>query len=162
MTGPLTPGQARIRHRKAFDEFYRAYPRKVSPTEAERAFTDLCEREGDTNFPAMLIAKAKAYALTVDPSDLKYVPAPHSWLRQGRYDDQDLFTNKREQELQWLRDCYRRADVKAVENRFQVAFPKQYPPDDMTDPAAIKLWFKATAQQWITQIAIDKLGAKGE
>lgn len=154
MSSSLTPAQARNKWRKQFDQFWAAFPKKVAPTEAERVFADLCERGTD---PGLLISKAKAYAKTVDPKDMQYVPSPHSWLRQGRYEDEDLFTNQREQELVWLRECWRKADVKAVENRFHVCFPKTYPPDEMTDPDAIRLWYRATAQAWITQVAKDKL-----
>lgn len=155
----MTPAQIRAKYRSAFEQFYRAYPRRVAPTEAERAFADLCSRGAE---PEHLIAKAKAYATTVDPKDMKYVPSPASWLKQGRYDDEDLFVNKRQQELIWLRECWRKADIRAVENRFHVTFPKQYPPEDITDPAEIKLWFKAAAQLWITQIAQEKLGVGKE
>lgn len=156
MTGRPSPAESRRTNLEAFRQFWAAYPKKIAPTEAEKVFRETVDRGVD---PDYLIAKAKAYGLTVDPNDLRYVPSPHSWLRQGRYDDADLFTSKRESELEWMRDCYRRVDVKAVENRFGVAFPKSYPPDDVTDPAAIKMWFKATARAWISKIASEKLGA---
>jgi hypothetical protein len=158
VSGGETPAQIRAKYRSAFEQFYRVYPRRVAPTEAERVFADLCARGTD---PAYLIARAKAYAETVDPKDMRYVPAPHSWLKQGRYEDEDLFTNQREQELVWLRECWRKADVKAVESRFFVTFPKQYPPEEITDPDAIRLWYKAAAQAWITQVVREKLAGIG-
>lgn len=151
----LTPGQAKAKHAAAFDEFYRAYPKRVAPSEAARAFAEICESGVD---PVHLIAKARAYAMQCDPNDLTYVPSPHSWLRQGRYDDQDLFCNKRESEREWLRQQWRDANVSAVESRFHVTMEKVYPPDDLTDPDAIRLWYKATAQEWIAKIAQEKMG----
>jgi hypothetical protein len=152
----LTPGEARKRNRAAYDQFWSAYPKKIAPTEAERAFSETVERGID---PELLIKKARAYAASVDPSDLRYVPSPHSWLRQGRYGDADLFTNQIEQEHEWFRQCWRDANVKAIENRYHVTFDKSYPPEEMTDANAIKLWYRETARAWITQVASDRLNS---
>lgn len=155
----LTPSQARNKNRGAFDQFWKAYPKKIAPTEAERAFTDIVEKGAD---PDYVIKKARAYALTVDPTDLKYVPSPHSWLRQGRYDDLDLFTNQLEAEKEWLRECWRTANVKAVEDRYHVTFEKQYPPEEMTDPKAIKLWYQEMARAWISKIVEEQVLCRQE
>lgn len=155
----LTPGEARKKNRAAFDMFWKAYPKKIAPTEAERVFSEVVEKGAD---PDYLIKKARAYALTVDPTDLKYVPSPHSWLKQGRYDDADLFTNQLEAEKEWLRECWRTANVKAVEDRYHVTFDKQYPPDDMADPAAIKLWYQETARAWISKVVEEQVLCREE
>lgn len=149
----LTPAEARRRNRQAFDMFWSSYPKKIAPTEAERAFTEMVQRGVN---PEHLISKARAYAKTVDPADLRYVPAPHSWLRQGRYDDEDLFTNQVEQEREWLRQCWRDINVRAVENRYHIRFDKVYPPEDMTDADAINLWYRETARAWISKVAMEK------
>lgn len=154
MSGSPTPAEARKRNRKAFDLFWAAYPRKVAPSEAERTFSDMVSQGVN---PDHLIAKARAYARTVDPANLRYVPAPHSWLRQGRYDDEDLFTNQVEQEREWFRQCWRDINVRAIENRYHVTFDKQYPPEEMKDVDAIKLWYRETARAWITQMASEKI-----
>ena len=149
-----TPSETRKLNRGAYDQFWAAYPRKIAPTEAERAFSEVVQRGVS---PELLVAKARAYAATVDPSDLRFVPSPHSWLRQGRYDDEDLFTNQREQQNEWFRQCWRDCNVKAVEDRYHIIFDKQYPPEDMTDVEAIKLWYRETARAWIAEIASAKL-----
>lgn len=154
MPDRLTPAQARKKNRPAFDQFWAAFPKKVAPTEAERVFTDLVERGAD---PEHLIKKARAYAATVDPADMRYVPSPHSWLKQGRYDDADLFTNQVEAEKEWFRQCWRDVNVKAVENRYHVTYEKQYPPDEMSDTAAIAFWYKEKARQWIAQVCEEVL-----
>lgn len=154
VSGSPTPAEARKRNRKAFDLFWAAYPRKVAPSEAERTFSDMVSQGVN---PDHLIAKARAYARTVDPANLRYVPAPHSWLRQGRYDDEDLFTNQVEQEREWFRQCWRDINVRAIENRYHVTFDKQYPPEEMKDVDAIKLWYRETARAWITQMASEKI-----
>lgn len=148
MTGGKTPAEIRRKNRKAFDLFWSAYPRKVAPTEAERVFSDIVQSGQD---PEYLIQKARYYAATVDPNDLRYVPAPHAWLRQGRYDDEDLFTNQASQEREWFRQCWKDCNVKAIENRYHVTFEKQYPPDGMQDADAIKLWYRETARAWISK-----------
>lgn len=137
--------------------FWNVYPKKIAPTEAERAFTDVVVAGAD---PEHLVKKARAYALTVDPTDLKYVPSPHSWLKQGRYDDEDLFSNQLEAEKNWLRAQWVSANVKAVEDRYHVTYEKQYPPEDLTDPAALKLWFRETARAWITSIKDERVASE--
>jgi hypothetical protein len=151
----LTTSSAdRALNRGAYDQFWAAFPRKVAPTEAERAFSEVVQRGVS---PDLLVAKARAYAATVDPSDLRFVPSPHSWLRQGRYDDQDLFTNQLEQQREWFRQCWRDCNVKAVEDRYHITFDKVYPPEEMTDVDAIKLWYRETARAWISEMAGEKL-----
>lgn len=156
MSDRETPGQIRAKYRSAFDQFYKVYPRRVAPSEAERVFADLCHKGAD---PAYLVGKARAYAGTVDPDDLKYVPSPANWLKHGRYDDQDLFTNQREQEQEWLRECWRKTDVRAVENKFHITYPKQYPPENLTTPDQIKMWFQSTARAWIAEVAEERKDA---
>lgn len=151
-----TTGEDRRKNRPAYDQFWSAYPKKIAPTEAERAFTEIVSKGID---PEFIIKKARSYAATVDPADLRYVPAPHAWLRQGRYDDQDLFTNQASQEREWFRQCWRDCNVKAIENRYHITFDKQYPPDEMTDADAIKLWYRETARAWIAQVAQEKTKA---
>lgn len=122
--------------------------------DAELAFADLAVTEEDAK---VLIQKARSYAASVEGTDLKFVPAAHSWLRAGRYDDPDLFTSNTEQEREWFRQCWRDVNTKAVENRYHVRFDKQYPPDDVTTADAISTWYRETARAWISQIAQEKL-----
>lgn len=149
----MTPGELRAKNRRHFKEFWKAFPKKVAINDAERAFTATVE--GTTTRPGVdpehLIAKAKAYSRTVDPDDLKYVPSPASWLSAGRYDDQDLFTNQREQEVSWLKDQWRTANTRAVEDRFHISFPKQYPPDDLPEEK-MTFWYREKAREWITSV----------
>jgi len=154
---PLTGRAAREKNREAFKLFFSAYPKKTANAEAERTFTEIVENGVS---PDLLIQKARAYARTVDPSNLKYVPAPHSWLKFGRYEDQDLFSNQAEQEREWLRECWRNCNIKAVENRYHVIYEKDYPPDDMTDPDAIALWYRETARAWITKVYEEMIACR--
>lgn len=157
MTGPLKPSEIRAKNRRAYDLFWAAYPKKVAPTEAERAFSEVVERGAD---PEHLIKKARAYAESINPADMRYVPSPHAWLRQGRYDDVDLFTNEIEQEHQWLRQCWRDANVTAVEERFHIKFEKAYPPEGMLDTDAINLWYRETARAWITKVYEEMIACR--
>jgi hypothetical protein len=148
----LTPSQLQLKHRKSFEAFWSAYPRKVAPREAERIWADMAEFKGlDT---ARVIQAARDYASRC--GDLEFVPAPHRWLQQGRYDDADLFSDEKAQELTFFRQCWKTANIRAVENRYHVTMPKQYPPDDMTNPADIEFWYRATCQAWIVKVAEEK------
>ncbi|MDM2418378.1 hypothetical protein PP577_18450 [Mycobacteroides abscessus] len=149
MSEQLTIGQVRKKHAKRFKEFYAAYPKHVGPTEAEEVFAKLVEYEGLD--PVKLIQSAKNYAMSVG-QDLTYVPAPASWLKKGRYDDVDLFADERAAQINWLKQQWKTANVKAVEDRYHVTMPKQYPPDDITTEAAIEFWYRETARAWIHEV----------
>jgi hypothetical protein len=147
----LTSGEARAKNRQNFLAFWDAYPKHQAINEAERVFSEVVEgtssRPGVD--PVMLIAKARAYARNVDPGELEYVPFAHKWLREGRYDDADLFTDQRAAEKEWLRGCYQRCDVKAVENRLRVKMPRVNLPDELTDQDEIRTWYKGQCRLWI-------------
>lgn len=151
----LSPAQARAKNRHHFQAFWEAYPKHQAVNEAERVFSDVVEgtpsRPGVD--PVLLIQKARAYAHNVDPNELEYVPMAHKWLRDGRYEDADLFTDQRMAEKEWLRGCYQRCDVAAVENRFHVKMPRVNLPDDVTEPDAIRQWYKRQAQSWILSMS---------
>jgi len=71
--------QNRIRDR-LFDEFWNAYPRKLSIGSAEQAFAQARQSVD----PNLIIEKLKTY---VWPDDLRYVPSPARWLRDRRWED---------------------------------------------------------------------------
>lgn len=152
ISGALTPAQAVKKHTEAFGRFYAAFPKHVAPSEAARVFADLCEKGAD---PVQLIRAARAYADRVG-TDLTYVPSPHSWLKQGRYEDADLFTDEKGAEKAWLVRCWQTVNVAAVENKYHVSYPKTYPPEDMTADG-IDVWYKATARAWIDTIYREKI-----
>lgn len=157
----LTPAEARAKNRTHFLAFWEVYPKHVKVNEAERVFSEVVEgtpsRPGVD--PVMLVQKARAYARNVNPSELQYVPDPHKWLRDGQYEDNDLFTDQRAAEKEWLRGCYQRCDVVAVENRLKIKMPRVNLPEGMEDPTEIRQWYKRQVQSWILEQAkrIEKL-----
>ena len=159
--GTLTDGEKRAALRMHFDQFWKAYPRKVGINEAERSY---CAAVYGTETrpgvdPVMLNEKARAYAENLDPNDVKYAPYPAKWITDGHYEDSDLFTDQREQELIWLRGCYKRCDVEAVEKRLGVTYPYKPLPPGMVDPDDIKRWHKAQVRSWITDMR-EKLSSE--
>jgi hypothetical protein len=148
----LTPSELRNKHRKQFESFWAAYPRKVAPAEAEKTFAEMVEYRGLD--PVHVINAARNYALS--GPDLQYVPAPHSWLKQGRYDDADLFTDEQAAQRNWLVQQWKTANVKAVENRYHVTMPKSYPPEDIAKED-IPFWYREKCREWITEIYKEKV-----
>ncbi|AQT25749.1 hypothetical protein EniyanLRS_75 [Mycobacterium phage EniyanLRS] len=144
----------RNKFRAAFDAFWAEYPKHSKIDEAEVAFYRVCEKGTD---PAELVLKARAYARTVDPEDLRYVPAPSAWLRDGAYANADLFTTDAEEERAWFKKQWETANVTAVENRYQVTFPKAYPPDDITSEAQFNFWFREKCREWIAEVYRSKV-----
>lgn len=152
--GGLTDGEKRNALRMHFEAFWKAYPRKVGINEAQNAYMRAVygteTREGVD--PAFLNEKARAYAQNLDPNDLKYAPYPAKWITDGHYEDSDLFTDELQQKIEWLRGCYKRLDVKAVEQRLGVTYPYKPLPPGMVDPADIKRWHTANVRAWITEM----------
>ncbi|APQ42181.1 hypothetical protein PBI_MRMAGOO_78 [Mycobacterium phage MrMagoo] len=149
----LTPAQARKKHQSTFDEFWTAYPRHTHINEAANEWAKLMETGRD---PLPIIGAARRYAASVAGTDMKYVPGPHNWLKAGQYDDSDLFQDERQAQVTWLKQMWKTANVKAVENKYHVTMPKQYPPDEMTDPQAIEFWYREQARSWITEMYKEK------
>jgi hypothetical protein len=70
----------------AFDQWYRAYPRKKAPKEAARAFEKLRSAR-EITFSG-LIAATERYASEVNawPRDRRqFIPYPATWLNKGSY-----------------------------------------------------------------------------
>lgn len=152
--GQLTPAGARGKNRPYFKAFWDAYPKHTNIGETERVFSEVVE--GSPSRPAvdpvMLINKAKAYARNINPDEMQYVPSPHNWLRDGRWEDRDLFTDSKDAEKEWINGCWQRCDVAAVENRLRVKMPRINVPDGMSDPVEIKQWYRRQVQAWITDM----------
>lgn len=148
----LTPAQARKKHESTFNRFMAAYPRRTHHAEAANAWARLMEQGED---PVPIVRAAQAYAAT-NP-DLKYISAPHRWLEAERYHDADLFQDEKAALTAWLKQMWREANVKAVENKFHISMPKRYPPDDITSAEAIRFWHKQACRDWITEVYRSKV-----
>lgn len=148
MTAPLTPAQARHKHKATFDRFYMAYPRKTHGTEAATAWAKLMESGAD---PVRIVKAATAFAAKLG-TDLTYCPGPHRWLENGRYEDADLFEDEQAAIKVWFQQQSRTANVKAVQDRLHITMPKQYPPDDITTPDGIRFWYQQQAKAWIREV----------
>lgn len=151
----LTPAEARAKNRTHFLAFWAVYPKQQAVNEAERVFSEVVEGTPSRPpvDPVMLVEKARAYARNINPGELEYVPMPHKWLREGRYEDADLFSDQKRAEKEWLRGCYQRCDQAAVENRLHIKMPRQNLPEGMTDRDEIRQWYKRRVQAWILEQA---------
>lgn len=152
MSETLTPAQARHKHKATFDRFWMAYPRKTHINDAANSWARLMESGAD---PVKIVKAATSFAGKVGP-DLQYCPGPHRWLEGGRYEDADLFEDESAARIAWLKQMWQEANVRAVENRFHISMEKEYPPDSVTAPEAIRFWHKQRARSWITSVAISK------
>jgi hypothetical protein len=140
---------------KAFQQFWKVYPRQVGSTAAAKAFRDLVNDQGFD--PEYLIARARDYAESVDPKDLRYVPQPAGWLRDGRYDDTDLFTDQVRAKRQFFTRAWRYADVKALYDEYGLIYKKPAPPDGLSDEE-LKKWDIDQKKLWIAEKAREYLG----
>lgn len=154
MPPKLTPAQARKKHSASFQQFWATYPRHTHVNEANDAWAKLMEDDADPN---RIIGAARRYAASVAGTDMKYVPGPHNWLKAGQYDDADIFQDERQAIKTWYQQQWKTANVKAVQDRLHVTMPKIYPPDDITDPDAIRFWFRTQAQSWIMTTYKEKV-----
>jgi hypothetical protein len=75
----------------AFDEFWEAYPKRVSKGQARQAFAKACKIAS----AAEIIAGALRFAdhLKSEGTQMKYIPYPATWLNGERWED-ELFSNE--------------------------------------------------------------------
>lgn len=139
--------ELRAKHLDAFAEFFSAYPRKVDQARSNDEFIALAEDGVD---PQLLVEKAKSYAANVDPSKLQYVPSPRTWLRDRRWEDQDLFTDQFTSTRDWLRERYRLADAASVAKRYGFIYTRPPMPADVED---VEAWNVDQRKLWIAGVA---------
>ena len=77
-----------------FERFYAIYPRKVARLDAERAWRQMTR----TYDPEAIIAGAERFARQCanDGTEKQFQPYPASWLRSGRWLDEEHVTVKAE------------------------------------------------------------------
>lgn len=150
--GKLTPAKLRDKHHKTFEKFWETYPRHTHRIEATNVWSSLMEDGGD---PVQIVGAARAFANKLD--NIKFAPAPHRWLQNGRYDDADLFADEAAAGKAWLQAQWQSANVKAVEDRYHITMEKRYPPEGMTDTKAIAFWYREIAREFIHQVYREKV-----
>jgi uncharacterized protein YdaU (DUF1376 family) len=67
-----------------FQEFWKAYPRKVGKKAADRAFTSAAK----TTPPDEILAGLRKQLSALAARDEQYIPHPATWLNQGRWADE--------------------------------------------------------------------------
>lgn len=68
-----------------FDEFWESYPRKVGKRDASTVFRRLM-RLGDSPSKDRVLGAVEA--LKAEGREMRFIPHPATWLRQGRWDDE--------------------------------------------------------------------------
>ena len=83
------PKASRLLQRGSFDDFWKAYPRKVGKRAAQQAYADAIKGTS----PDVILSAAMRYA--ADPNrEQQFTVHPTTWLRQGRWDDEPLPARK--------------------------------------------------------------------
>lgn len=139
---------ARKFYEETFREFMAVYPRRVDHARAYDVFLDLILDDGYE--PSMIVAKAESYGRNIDPEYLKYVPSPRTWLRDRRFNDEDIFTDRKVSAREWFVRAYRDADASAVEKRYGYVYPDPPIPAEVTDVAK---WCEDDRRKWVGQVA---------
>lgn len=144
-------GEARKLYEERFREFMVRYPRRIDHRRAYEVFLDLILDEGvDADY---LIAKAAAYAGNVDPQYVQYIPSPRTWLRDRRFEDEDIFTDRKVSVREWFLRAYREGDVQGVERRWGFVYPDPAIPAELSDMDQIGQWCSDDRRRWIGEIA---------
>lgn len=131
----------------------REYPRRVDHARALDEFILAIEDGCD---PEEMIARAASYARNVDPRNIQYVPSPKVWIRDRRWNDEDLFTSERTATREWFTRVYREADAAAVEREYGYVYPDPPIPTDCVDVEAFhrdsrKLFIAGVANHVLNQ-----------
>lgn len=69
----------------AFAEFYRAYPRHVARTTAEKAWLEL---NPDPELTARIMSAVQCYAEETEGTERKFIKHPQGWLNAKRWEDE--------------------------------------------------------------------------
>lgn len=139
--------EARKRYEPLFREFMNVFPRKVDHSRAFDVFIELMLDGADAE---LIISRAASYGANVDPDQLQYVPSPRSWLRDRRWNDEDIFTDKKVSTREWFVRAWKDGDVGAVQNKYGYIYPDPPIPAGVTDVSAYR---KDDRVRWVAQIA---------
>jgi hypothetical protein len=139
--------ELRAKHEGTFMEFWNAYPRHTDRIEAFDQFIQVAEEGCDVG---LIITKAKSYALNVDPEQLKFVPSPARWIRNRRWEDEDLFTDAKTSNREWFVRAWKEADAASVERKYGYVYPDPAIPQGVTD---IQKWCEDDRRRWVAEIA---------
>jgi predicted transcriptional regulator len=84
-TNSLENTKDKEQHLKAFDEFWKLYPKKIAKADALKAWNKAIK----VKTAEKLLELTKAYAEGKLPED-KYIPYPASWLNKGLYESVEV------------------------------------------------------------------------
>jgi predicted transcriptional regulator len=84
-TNSLENTKDKEKHLKAFDEFWKLYPKKIAKADALKAWIKATKLKTADE----LLKLTKAYAEGKLPED-KYIPYPASWLNKGLYESVEI------------------------------------------------------------------------
>ena len=84
-TNSLENTKDKEQHLKAFDEFWKLYPKKIAKADALKAWNKAIK----VKTAERLLELTKAYAEGKLPED-KYIPYPASWLNKGLYESVEV------------------------------------------------------------------------
>ncbi len=71
--------------KKDFEDFWNLYPRKVGKLDAMKAWSQMARRFD----PASIVSGAARFASVCADKDRQFIPYPATWLRAGRWMDED-------------------------------------------------------------------------
>lgn len=87
-TNPIEPkGNPNREYSSDFDVWYKKYPRKVGRTAAFKAFVAVRREKSCEELVEALDRAVQGWADS--GTEPRFIPHPATWLRQGRYDDED-------------------------------------------------------------------------
>jgi hypothetical protein len=144
----MNRSEARKRYEEVFRHFMEVYPRRVDHARAYDVFLELVVDDGYD--PELIISRAASYGKNVDPDYLKYVPSPRTWLRDRRFNDEDIFTDRRVSTREWFVRAYKDADAASVEKKYGFVYPDPPIPSSVTD---VRKWCEDDRRKWVGQIA---------
>jgi hypothetical protein len=129
-----------------YETLFKAYPLHQDFGGGFNAFLDLLEE--DEVDPQLLLEKAEGYAQNVD--DIRYVPHLKNWIKNRRFEDEDIFTDQAVALREWFTGAWRRGDARAVSEKYGFIYNHPPVPEGVED---LDSWHQDQRKVWIAKVA---------
>jgi len=141
---PTIKKKERVEYDAEFLDWWKLYPRKADKGHAAKAYRAARKIASAET----LSGAAVVFSRKMSDTDPKYIPYPGKWLNGQQWLDEDIAPADPDDLREWLRECWKNADVKSVEEDSGLTF--RLPDESPDEDESITDFNRRMRQQWIT------------